>query len=82
MFLTNSAADLHWHRLQRFMPRFDEWLRAEHQSKFAIAGVNLRNNPHIAAYHFHQRYTSFLKRVKFGVTDYWFRCAKRSRAVE
>lgn len=52
VFLTFSAADLHWDSLQQHFPRYDEWLEADHRTKMTIAGANLRENPHIAAYHF------------------------------
>lgn len=82
MFMTFSAADLHWDCLQRNMPRYDDWLAADHRGKLAIAAVNLRNNPHIAAYHFHQRYSSFLDKVlrpKLNITEYWYRYEWQAR---
>ena len=81
-FLTFSAADLHWDSLQRLMPRYHEWQQADHRSRMTIARVNLRDNPHIAAYHFHVRYTSFLEKVlkpKFNIDDYWYRYEWQAR---
>ncbi|KAM4065772.1 ATP-dependent DNA helicase PIF1 [Hirsutella rhossiliensis] len=48
-------------RLQRHMPSYVEWREADSRGKGAIAFRNLLENPHIAAYHFHSRFTSFLK---------------------
>ncbi|KAM4067942.1 ATP-dependent DNA helicase PIF1 [Hirsutella rhossiliensis] len=48
-------------RLQRHMPSYVEWREADGRGKGAIAFRNLLENPHIAAYHFHSRFTSFLK---------------------
>ncbi|KPM39851.1 hypothetical protein AK830_g6688 [Neonectria ditissima] len=55
---------------------------ADHRTKTSISGVNLRDSPHIAAYHFHQRFRSFLKLVlkpKFNVTDFWYRYEWQAR---
>lgn len=44
--------------------------------RYQVSRRNLRSNPHIAAWHFHQRFRSFFDNVfkpKFGVTDAWFR---------
>ncbi|KAF5711868.1 ATP-dependent DNA helicase PIF1 [Fusarium mundagurra] len=82
IFLTFSAADLHWESLQRHMPRYEEWQNADNHSKVAIARKNLKENPHIAAHHFHMRFTSFLKHVikpKFNVTESWFRYEWQAR---
>ncbi|KAM4067753.1 ATP-dependent DNA helicase PIF1 [Hirsutella rhossiliensis] len=82
VFLTFSAADLHWDSLQRHMPSYVEWREADSRGKGAIAFRNLLENPHIAAYHFHSRFTSFLKIVsmpKFNITDYWFRYEWQAR---
>ncbi|KAF4993680.1 hypothetical protein FDECE_13356 [Fusarium decemcellulare] len=82
IFLTFSAADLHWESLQRHMPRYDEWKGAENRRKIAIAMVNLKENPHIAAFHFHLRYQTFLEHVlkpKFNVTEFWMRYEWQAR---
>lgn len=47
-----------------------------HSGRYQVSRRNLRNNPHIAAWHFNQRFRSFFDNVfkpKFGVTDSWFR---------
>lgn len=44
--------------------------------RYKTSRRNLRNCPHIAAWHFHQRFRSFFDKVfkpKFGVIDSWFR---------
>ena len=82
LFFTLSAANTHWESLQKHFPRYQEWLQADHRQKINIASANLRDNPHIAAYHFHRRFTSFLKQVlvkKFNITDYWYRYEWQSR---
>jgi ATP-dependent DNA helicase PIF1 len=64
------------------MPRYEEWNLATPQRKLAIAAANLRENPHIAAWHFHTRFTLFMKEVigpKFGVTDHFNRCEWQGR---
>jgi hypothetical protein len=71
--MTFSAADIHWQSLQKHLPRYDEWLAVDHKSKLSIFAANLRDKPHIAAYHFHQRFLTLLNtflRQKFGITDY------------
>lgn len=58
------------------MPDYQGWLAADNHGKMTIARKNLKENPHIAAYHFIQRFESFLKQVlipKFGLIDYWYR---------
>lgn len=82
VFLTFSAADLYGESLQKHLPRYNEWLQADHRAKLAIAGYNLKDNPHIAAFHFHHRFKAFLDYVvkpKFGVTDFWFRYEWQAR---
>ncbi|KAG5942821.1 hypothetical protein E4U60_007065 [Claviceps pazoutovae] len=49
LFLTFSAADLHWQDLARLMPRYDEWCSASDAGKTRIARENLKNRSHIAA---------------------------------
>ena len=76
LFLTFSAADLHWDSLQRHMSRYEEWKPAAGSAKFRIARENLRDNPHIAAHHFYHRFSTFMKlfvNPKFGMEDYWNR---------
>ncbi|KAF5578398.1 ATP-dependent DNA helicase PIF1 [Fusarium pseudoanthophilum] len=82
IFLTFSAADLHWESLHRHMPEYTNWQNANNRGKMAIARKNLKENPHIAAYHFNARFTSFLENVikpKFNVTESWFRYEWQAR---
>lgn len=75
-FMTFSPADLHWRSLYQHMPRYGEWLRASEPERMALSRHLLRQNPHIAAFHFHRRYCFFrdiVLRKKFNVTDYWDR---------
>ncbi|KJZ78143.1 hypothetical protein HIM_02181 [Hirsutella minnesotensis 3608] len=75
-FITFSPADLHWRSLYQHMPRYGEWLRASEPERMALSRYLLRQNPHIAAFHFHRRYCLFrdvVLRTKFNVTDYWDR---------
>jgi hypothetical protein len=82
LFLTFSAADLHWNSLQRHMPRYAAFCAADNRGKIAIARQNLKENPHIAAYHFHQRFESFIQHVlkpKFNIVEYWYRYEWQAR---
>ncbi|KJK85038.1 hypothetical protein H633G_11133 [Metarhizium anisopliae BRIP 53284] len=75
-FITFSPADLHWRSLYQHMPRYAEWLRASEPERMALSRHLLRQNPHIAAYHFYRRYCFFrdiVLRKKFNITDYWDR---------
>jgi hypothetical protein len=75
-FITFSPADLHWRSLYQHMPRYGEWLRASEPERMALSRCLLRQNPHIAAFHFYRRYCFFrdiVLRKKFNVTDYWDR---------
>ncbi|KAJ3454665.1 hypothetical protein MRS44_013265 [Fusarium solani] len=76
LFVTASAADYHWESLYRHMPRFQEWKAAPEAARMALSRQLLRDNAHIAAYHFHKRYTLFrtiVLRQKFNLTDFWGR---------
>jgi helitron helicase-like protein len=76
LFLTFSAADYHWDSLQRHMPRYEEWKNGTAAERIKIARENVRDNPHIAAYHFHRRFTVLMEKVvtpKFKVKDHWNR---------
>ncbi|KAM4066763.1 ATP-dependent DNA helicase PIF1 [Hirsutella rhossiliensis] len=76
LFATASAADHHWESLYRHMPRFDEWQTAPEVARMALSRQLLRDNAHIAAYHFHKRYTLFrtiVLKQKFNLTDSWGR---------
>ena len=81
-FITLSAADLHWDSLHKHMPRYNEWKVADGQRKYAISMASLKDSPHIAAYHFHFRFDTFLGHVlkpKFRITDYWYRYEWQAR---
>ncbi|KAJ3455383.1 hypothetical protein MRS44_013983 [Fusarium solani] len=76
LFVTASAADYHWESLYRHMPRFQEWKAAPEAARMALSRKLLRDNAHIAAYHFHKRYTLFrtiVLKQKFNLTDFWGR---------
>ncbi|KAJ2965409.1 hypothetical protein NQ176_g10632 [Zarea fungicola] len=78
-FITFSPADLHWRSLYQHMPRYDEWLAVSEPERMALSRHLLRQNPHIAAFHFHRRYCLFrdiVLRRKFNTTDYWDRFAR------
>ncbi|KAK8912669.1 hypothetical protein VCV18_012348 [Metarhizium anisopliae] len=71
-FITFSPADLHWRSLYQHMPRYGEWLRASEPERMALSRYLLRQNPHIAAFHFYRRYCAFrdiVLRKKFNITD-------------
>ncbi|RKK07525.1 hypothetical protein BFJ65_g17730 [Fusarium oxysporum f. sp. cepae] len=75
-FITFSPADLHWRSLYQHMPQYDDWLAATEPERMALSRRLLRQNPHIAAFHFYRRYTLFRDIVlskKFSITDYWDR---------
>jgi Helitron helicase-like domain at N-terminus/Domain of unknown function (DUF6570)/PIF1-like helicase/DNA helicase Pif1, 2B domain len=76
MFYTGSPADLHWHSLYQHMPRFLEWLALPEIQRMRLSRELLKDNPHIAAWHFHTRHRLLrdivLKR-KFGLRDFWYR---------
>ncbi|KJZ69841.1 hypothetical protein HIM_10769 [Hirsutella minnesotensis 3608] len=75
-FIAFSPADLHWRSLYQHMPRYEEWLAASEAERMALSRHLLRQNPHIAAFHFHRRYCHFrdiVLRTKFNIMDYWDR---------
>ncbi|KAL6405464.1 transposase [Ilyonectria robusta] len=75
-FITFSPADLHWRSLYQYMPQYEDWLAATEPERMALSRHLLRQNPHIAAFHFYRRYTLFRDIVlskKFSITDYWDR---------
>jgi hypothetical protein len=75
-FITFSPADLHWRSLYQHMPRYEDWLAASEPERMALSRHLLRQNPHIAAFHFYRRYCFFRDIVlskKFNITDYWDR---------
>jgi hypothetical protein len=45
LFVTFSAADLHWDDLMRYLPRYDDWKAADTTKRMRIANVDLRDNP-------------------------------------
>ncbi|KAG7000331.1 hypothetical protein FocnCong_v013276 [Fusarium oxysporum f. sp. conglutinans] len=58
------------------MPQYDDWLAATEPERMALSRRLLRQNPHIAAFHFYRRYCLFRDIVlskKFNITDYWDR---------
>ncbi|KAM4062075.1 PIF1-like helicase [Hirsutella rhossiliensis] len=58
------------------MPRFNEWQTAPKVARMALSRQLLRDNAHIAAYHFHKRHTLFrtiVLKQKFNLTDSWGR---------
>lgn len=65
-----------------YMLGYEYWKEADYQTKISIARNNLHDNPHIAAYYFYARYTSFLDQVvcpKFNITDYRYRYEWQAR---
>lgn len=61
IFITASPADYHWESLARCMPRYDEWQAASDDGKYRISVENLRDNPHVAAFHFYTRWKVFFE---------------------
>ncbi|EED12765.1 conserved hypothetical protein [Talaromyces stipitatus ATCC 10500] len=49
LFVTLSAADLHWADLMRHLPDFEQWKAGTSSERIQIARDNLRDNPHIVA---------------------------------
>ncbi|KAG6173755.1 hypothetical protein E4U51_004432 [Claviceps purpurea] len=47
LFMTFSAADLHWESLAKLMPDYEAWAAGTNEQKIRIAAINLKNNPHI-----------------------------------
>jgi len=75
-FITLSPADHHWRSLYQHMPRFAEWLAASEKDRMRLSRQLLRDNPHIAAWHFYSRNRLFREIVlhkRFGVSDFWSR---------
>jgi hypothetical protein len=76
LFITFSAADLHWDDLMRHLPNYQEWKQGTAAERIRYSRENLRNNPHIVAQWFHIRYLAFKKEVltkKFNIVDDWNR---------
>ena len=76
LFITFSAADLHWDSFFSSLSEYDSWKEGVGSDKFRIARLALRDNPHIAAHHFYARFNAFMEfffKPKFDVSDYWTR---------
>lgn len=76
IFLTLSAADLHWADLMRYLPYFEQWEQGNDRQRHELAWAAIRDCPHIVAYWFYRRFQLFLKHVLtplFGATDHWAR---------
>ena len=75
-FITISPADLHWQSLYRHMPEYERWVASDERARMALSRRLLRENPHIAAWHFHVRSRVFREVVltrKFNLRDWWHR---------
>ncbi|KJZ70268.1 hypothetical protein HIM_10349 [Hirsutella minnesotensis 3608] len=75
-FITFSPADLHWRSLYQHLPQFQDWQEVSEQQRMGMSSKLLRDNPHIAAWHFYRRFGLFRDTVlkqKFNVTDFWNR---------
>ncbi|KAJ6436102.1 ATP-dependent DNA helicase PIF1 [Purpureocillium lavendulum] len=75
-FLTFSPADLHWRSLYQHFPQFQDWQELPEQQRMGMSSKLLRDNPHIAAWHFYKRFGLFrdiVLKQKFNVTDFWNR---------
>jgi ATP-dependent DNA helicase PIF1 len=86
LFVTFSAADLHWPDLHQHMPRIYDtqgdpvMLEAsealEDQIRAKYASNNVSNNPAITADYLTRRFTAFFKLVLsevFNISDHWYR---------
>ncbi|KAG6989673.1 ATP-dependent DNA helicase PIF1 [Fusarium oxysporum f. sp. conglutinans] len=75
-FITFSPADLHWRSLYQHLPQFQDWQELPEQQRMGMSSKLLRDNPHIAAWHFYKRFGLFrdiVLKQKFNVTDCWNR---------
>jgi len=84
VFKTFSAADYHWDSLHRaYSPQiYTLWKNGTYAERMHITREYLRDNPHIAAYHFHRRFMAIMECIikpKFGVEDWWNRYEFQSR---
>jgi len=64
------------------MPRYQEWLAADELHRMRISVANLRDNPHISAFHFHRRQQLFVKLLlggKFNLVEHWDRLEWQGR---
>jgi ATP-dependent DNA helicase PIF1 len=78
VFKTFSAADYHWDSLHRCygIQVYNRWKNGTPAERISLSREQLRDNPHIAAYHFHRRFLAMMECVikpKFQVTDWWNR---------
>ena len=76
LFVTLSAADLHWDDLMRHLPQYEAWQTADPEQRVRIARQNLRDNPHIVAEWYTIRFETFKTYVidqLFDVEDWWNR---------
>jgi hypothetical protein len=58
------------------MPEYKEWKTLDEPMRMAKSRRLLRENPHIAAWHFHSRNTLFrdiVLKKKFDLADFWCR---------
>ncbi|KAG7413317.1 hypothetical protein Forpi1262_v017045 [Fusarium oxysporum f. sp. raphani] len=75
-FITFNPADLHWRSLYQHLPQFQDWQELPEQQRMGMSSKLLRDNPHIAAWHFYRRFGLFrdiVLKQKFNMTDYWNR---------
>jgi ATP-dependent DNA helicase PIF1 len=82
LFVTLSAADMHWDSLMELFPDYEEWLIASREERMRMARKNIRDSPHIIAYHFYRCLQVFQDHVlvpKFNVKDYWHRFEWQAR---
>jgi ATP-dependent DNA helicase PIF1 len=95
LFVTFSAADYHWHSLLKHMDShlghtreedqlysWDKYMNGTRNQRVRYSRKFLRDNPAIAAYHFHRRVELFRRIVlerKFCLTDYWSRYEWQAR---
>ncbi|KAI8395766.1 hypothetical protein FOFC_21296 [Fusarium oxysporum] len=52
-------ADLHWRSLYQHLPQFQDWQELPEQQRMGMSSKLLRDNPHIAAWHFYRRFGLF-----------------------
>ena len=74
LFITFSAADLHWDSFFSHSSEYDSWKEAVGSDKFRIVRLALRDNPHIAAHDFYARFNAFMElflKPNFADSDYW-----------
>ena len=58
------------------MPKYERWIASEDRARMALSRRLLKENPHIAAWHFHMRSKVFREVVlakKFNLRDWWHR---------